>query len=56
MRVDVLHRPFNGSIWLKRGSVNYGANWYSKGFVRKRALLKAMMRDTIRFGAPWLWD
>ena len=31
MRVDVEHRPFNGSIWLKRGTVSYGANWCGAG-------------------------
>lgn len=55
MRVDVERRPFNGSIWLKRGRVSYGANWYGKGPVRKRAILYAMMKDTTRLGAPWLW-
>lgn len=56
MRVDVEHRPFTGSIWLKRGTVSYGANWHGAGPVRKRAILGAMMRQTVRFGAPWLWD
>ena len=56
MRVDVEHRPFNGSIWLKRGTVSYGANWYGKGSVRKRAILRAMMMNITRWGAPWLWD
>lgn len=55
MRVDVEHRPWNGAIWLKRGNVSYGAHWYGKGPVRKRAILKAMMRQTVAFGAPWLW-
>lgn len=55
MRVDVEHRQWRGSIWLKRGGVCYGANWYGKGPVRKRAILEAMMRKTVAFGAPWLW-
>lgn len=55
MQVDVEYRSFNGSIWLKRGSVSYGANWYGRGPVRKRAILKAKMRQTVRAGAPWLW-
>lgn len=55
MRVDVEHRPYHGSIWLKRGFVSYGANWYGHGPVRKRAILEARMRQTVRYGAPWLW-
>lgn len=55
MRVDVEHRPYLGSIWLKRGHVSYGANWYGRGPVRKRAILEAKMRQTVRYGAPWLW-
>lgn len=55
MRVDVEHRPYLGSIWLNRVGVSYGANWYGRGPVRKRAILKAMMRQTVRYGAPWLW-
>lgn len=55
MRVDVEHRPWNGSIWLKRGRTCYGARWYGKGPVRKRAILEAKMRQTVRYGAPWLW-
>ena len=56
MRVDVQYRPLTDSIWLKRGRMSYGANWHGKGPVRKRALLRAMMKDTKRWGAPWLWD
>ena len=56
MRVDVEHRPWNGAIWLKRGRTCYGARWYGKGPVRKRAILKAMMRQNVWLGAPWLWE
>lgn len=56
MRVDVEHRPYQGSIWLNRGNISYGANWYGRGRIRKRALLKAMMRQHIWYHAPWLWD
>lgn len=56
MRVDVQHRPFIGSIWLKRGNTCYGAKWYGRGPVRKRTILEAMMRQNTRLGAPWLWD
>lgn len=56
MKVDVQYRPFDGAIWLERGTVSYGAHWHGKGPVRKRAILRAMMKDTTRWGAPWLWD
>lgn len=56
MRVNKTHRSFNGSIWLQRGFVSYGANWYATGPIRSRALLRAMMKRDTRFGAPWLWD
>jgi hypothetical protein len=55
MRVDVEYRPYLGSIWLKRGNVSYGAHWFGLGPVRKRAILEAKMRQTVRYGAPWLW-
>jgi hypothetical protein len=56
MRVDAEYRQLEGSIWLKRGSVIYGANWFGNGWIRKRALLNAMMQQNARWGAPWLWD
>ena len=56
MRIDVKYRPFNGSIWLRRGSISYGAFWFAKGPIRKRAILRQEMLQTVRFGAPWLWD
>lgn len=56
MRVDVQFRSCQNSIWLNRGSVSYGANWFGKGQIRKRALLRAMMQQDARYGAPWLWD
>lgn len=56
MRVDVEYRQYEYSIWLKRGNTCYGAKWYGRGPVRKRALLEAMMRQDTRLGAPWLWD
>lgn len=55
MRVDVEYSSFLGLIWLKCGHVSYGANWYGNGPVRKRAILEARMRQTVRYGAPWLW-
>jgi hypothetical protein len=55
MRVDVEYRPYLGSIWLNRGHVSYGVNWYGRGPVRKRSILEAKMRQTVRYGAPWLW-
>lgn len=56
MRVDIEHRPYQGSIWLNRGNISYGANWHGHGPVRKRAILEAMMHQNTRLGAPWLWD
>ena len=56
MRVDAQYGMWEGSIWLKRGSVSYGAHWFGKGRIRKRALLREMMRMNVRYGAPWLWD
>lgn len=56
MRIDVKYRSDKGSIWLQRGQIAYGAHWYGKGPVRKRALLRAMMLRDVRLGAPWLWD
>lgn len=56
MKVDVQHRPFIGAIWLKRRNTCYVANWYGRGQIRKKALLKAIMRQNKRFEAPWLWD
>ena len=55
MRVDVIYRKYKGAIWLERGGIDYGANWFGKGPIRKRAILKAKMRQTVDFGAPWLW-
>lgn len=54
MRVDVMPGRW-GAIWLKRGSVSYGAYWLCRGQIRKRALLRAMMQQNARWGAPWLW-
>ena len=56
MRVETIHRQWAGSIWLMRGRVSYGANWFGTGPIRKRAILREKMRQTVRFGAPWLWD
>ena len=55
MRVETEYRQYAGSIWLKRGGISYGANWYGTGPIRKRVMLKAMMQKNERFYAPWLW-
>lgn len=56
MRVDVQYRQWKNYILIRHGNVFYVANWRGKVPERKRALLKAMMRDTVKFGPLWLWD
>ena len=57
MRIETLHGNAKYcSLWLRRGDVQYGIEWHSKGPIRKRALLRAKSQvECIRFGAPWLW-
>lgn len=45
MRVDVEYRRYEYSIWLKRGNTCYGAKWYGRGPVRKRAILEKVNDD-----------
>ena len=56
MRIETLYGNAKYcSLWLRRGGVQYGIDWHSKGPIRKRVLLRAKSKcEYIRFGAPWL--